>query len=56
MAQMTKIPKPVNNAIVISDKKSAEWLAKQVNKPLTAKRISDTKKNLLSTYELFFKK
>ena len=56
MVRMTKIPKPVNNSIVISDKKSAEWLAEKVNTPLTKNRIENTKKNLSATYELFFKK
>lgn len=56
MTRMTKIPKPVNNAIVISDGESARWLAEQLSRPVTKNRVERTKQGLSATYELFLKK
>ena len=56
MMKMSKIPKPVNNAIVIKDISSAHWLTEQISKPITKSRIENTKKSLASTFELYFKK
>ncbi len=56
MMKMTKIPKPVNNAIVIKDISSAHWLVEQLSKPISKSRVERTKKSLSSTFELYFKK
>ena len=46
--------KPVNNHIVISDKKAAEWFLTESSRPVTAERILHTKNHLSRFEEHFF--
>lgn len=48
--------KPVNNHIVISDPKAAEWLISKLSEPLTEERIQRNKDELKEYEKLFFKK
>ncbi len=46
--------KPVNNHIVISDPKAAEWLISKLSEPLTEERIKRNKDELKEYEKLFF--
>lgn len=47
-------PKPINNHIVISDPRAAEWLVSKLSEALTEKRIKFNKDELKEYEELFF--
>lgn len=46
--------KPINNRIVISDEKTAEWFVSELSKPLTKERIERNKTSLQMYEDLFF--
>ena len=46
--------KPINNHIVISDPKAAEWFISKLSETLTEKRIQFNKDELKEYEELFF--
>ena len=47
-------PKPINNHIVVSDLKAAEWIKSKLSEPLTEERIKYNKDELKEYEELFF--
>ena len=49
-------PKPINNHIVISGPKAAEWFISKLSEALTEERIKLNKDELKEYEELFFKK
>lgn len=49
-------PKSINNHIVVSDPKAAEWIISKLSEPLTEERIKRTKDELKEYEELFFQK
>lgn len=54
---LTKLkPKSINNHIVVSDPKAAEWIISKLSEPLTEERIKRTKDELKEYEELFFQK
>lgn len=49
-------PKPINNHIVISGPKAAEWFISKLSEPITEEKIKRTKDELKEYEELFFHK
>lgn len=47
-------PKSINNHIVVSDPKAAEWIISKLSEPLTEEKIKRAKDELKEYEELFF--